>query len=123
MTIKLLLLKSGEDIIADVKEMVVEEKVIGYFLHKPCVVKMRNHKEVEDYEVTEQHQKSQFEVKFYPWIPLAKEPVIPLTLDWVVTMVEPVDNLTKMFKEQVLTHGQDNQSSSTSEQPSSSESD
>ena len=84
---------------------------------------MRNHREVEDYEVTEQHQKSQFEVKFYPWIPLAKESVIPLTLDWVVTMVEPVDNLTKMFKEQVLTHGQDNQSSSTSEQPSSGESD
>ena len=71
MTIKLLLLKSGEDLIADIKEMVVEEKVVGYFLHKPCVVKMRDHREVEDFEVTEQHQKSQFEVKFYPWIPLA----------------------------------------------------
>ena len=46
MTIKLLLLKSGEDLIADVKEMVVEEKVIGYFLHKPCVIKMRDHKAV-----------------------------------------------------------------------------
>ena len=123
MTIKLLLLKSGEDLIADVKEMVVEEKVIGYFLHKPCVVKMRNHKEVEDYEVTEQHQKSQFEVKFYPWIPLAKEPVIPLTLDWVVTMVEPVDNLTKMFKEQVLEYGQNNQSNSTDKQSDTDKSD
>ena len=83
MTIKLLLLKSGEDLIADVQEMVVKENVVGYFLNKPCVVKMRDHKEVVDEEVTEEKQKSQFQVKFYPWIPLAKDSVIPLTIDWV----------------------------------------
>ena len=123
MTIKLLLLKSGEDLIADVQEMVVKENVVGYFLNKPCVVKMRDHKEVVDEEVTEEKQKSQFQVKFYPWIPLAKDSVIPLTIEWVVTMVEPVDNLTKMFKEQVLENGQSNQSNSTDEQGSSGESD
>jgi hypothetical protein len=31
MTVKLLLLKSGEDIIADVKEMVVEDRPVGLF--------------------------------------------------------------------------------------------
>ena len=123
MTIKLLILKSGEDLIADVQEMVVKENVVGYFLNKPCVVKMRDHKEVVDEEVTEEKQKSQFQVKFYPWIPLTKESVIPLTLEWVVTMVEPVDNLTKMFKEQVLDNGQSNQSNGTDEQGSSGESD
>ena len=45
MTIKLLLLKSGEDIIADVSEMAFGEdekkRVVGYFLKQPCVVKMR----------------------------------------------------------------------------------
>ena len=44
MTIKLVLLKSGEDIIADVGEMAVGEdenaRLIGYYLNKPCVVKM-----------------------------------------------------------------------------------
>ena len=44
MTVKLILLKSGEDIIADITEMAVGEeenrRVIGYFLEKPCVVKM-----------------------------------------------------------------------------------
>ena len=41
MTIKILLLKSGEDVITDLKEMVSpDEKVIGYFLTKPCVVKL-----------------------------------------------------------------------------------
>jgi hypothetical protein len=123
MTIKLLILKSGEDLIADVQEMVVKENVVGYFLNKPCVVKMRDHKEVDDEEVTEEKQKSQFQVKFYPWIPLAKDSVIPLTIDWVVTMVDPVDNLTKMYNKQVLENGQSNQSNGTDEQGSSGESD
>ena len=46
MTVKLLLLKSGEDVIADVSEMAVGEeqdrKVLGYFLDRPCVVKILN---------------------------------------------------------------------------------
>jgi hypothetical protein len=46
MTIKLVLLKSGEDIISDLTEMSVGEEenrvVIGYFLNKPCIVKMRS---------------------------------------------------------------------------------
>ena len=123
MSVKLLVLKSGEDLIADVQEMVVNEKVVGYFLTRPCTIRMRDHQEVVDEEVTEEKQKSQFQVKFYPWIPLAKESVIPLTLEWVVTMVEPVDNLTKMFKEQVLEYGQNNQSNSTDKQSDTDKSD
>ena len=43
MSVKILVLKSGEDVIADVQEMVSsDEKVIGYFLTKPCVVKLIN---------------------------------------------------------------------------------
>jgi len=45
MTVKLALLKSGEDIIADVQEMVVgkepNQKVVGYIFNKPCSIKMR----------------------------------------------------------------------------------
>ena len=40
MTVKLVMLKSGEDIIADVKEIKSEEDVIGYFFHDPLIVKM-----------------------------------------------------------------------------------
>ena len=36
MTIKLLVLKSGEDVIADIKEMMTpDNKVMGYFLNRP----------------------------------------------------------------------------------------
>jgi len=123
MTVKLLLLKSGEDIIADVKEMVTgteeDPKVIGYFLNKPCVVRMKDYTPIQDDETTEEKQKQAYQIKFYPWIPLAKEPVIPLTTEWVVTMVDPIDKLLNLYVEEILEYGQPNQSNSTSEQSDS----
>ena len=38
MTVKLALLKSGEDVIADIAEMVVDEKVVGYVFDQPGTV-------------------------------------------------------------------------------------
>ena len=40
MTIKLALLKSGEDVISDMEEMVANDRVIGYHLKYPCVAKL-----------------------------------------------------------------------------------
>ena len=41
MTVKVLVMKSGEDVIADVQEMVnADQQVIGYFLTRPVVVKL-----------------------------------------------------------------------------------
>jgi cytochrome c oxidase subunit 2 len=52
MTIKLLLLKSGEDMIASVAEMGYGEgedrRVVGYYLNKPCVIKMRDPNVLDD---------------------------------------------------------------------------
>jgi|TARA_B100000035_G_scaffold43549_1_gene32531 hypothetical protein len=119
MSIKLLVLKSGEDVVADVQEMMVEDKVVGYFLNKPCVVKMSNYTPIQDEETDENSQKNGFQVRFYPWVPLAKDPVIPLTLEWVVTMVEPMEKLTKLYVEQILNYGKQrtetDQSDSTDE--------
>ena len=96
MTVKILLLKSGEDVIADLKEMVSpDEKVIGYFLNKPCVVKLIP-KDSED------ESKRETAIRMYPWMPLAKEKDIPLPTDWVVTIVTPIEKVETMYKEDVL---------------------
>ena len=82
MSIKLLLLKSGEDIISDVKEMNVgteeDRKIVGYFLNKPCIVKMQDPSVVND---TEEDGKAQFSVALFPWMPLTKEDNIPIADD------------------------------------------
>ena len=96
MTVKILLLKSGEDVIADVKEMVSPDKrVIGYFINKPCVVKLIP-KDSED------ENKKETAIRMYPWMPLAKETDIPLPTDWVVTIVTPLEKVEQMYKEDVL---------------------
>jgi len=122
MTIKVLLLKSGEDVIADVKEMVSsDKKVLGYFLTKPCVIKMSNTDNLTTEELdSKSEKKSEFSVTMYPWMPIAKEKTIPLSTDWVVTMVTPVEKIYEMYQEDILKNGKEsNQSSSSSEQTDS----
>ena len=116
MTVKLLLLKSGEDIIADVTEMVVgeenEKKVIGYFFDKPCIIKLREGEENPD-------QKSAYRISMFPWMPLSADSNIPVPADWVVTMVEPKDQLSKMYLEDVVGNGKDSKDSSTDDKSDS----
>jgi hypothetical protein len=127
MTIKLLLLKSGEDIISDIKEMVIGEdedrRVVGYFLNKPCLVKMRDPSLLVE-ESTEEQKKAAYQVSLYPWMPLSKDSVIPVAADWVVTMVEPIVKLSEMYVEDVLSRGtENNQSNSADEQSKTDQSD
>ena len=117
MTIKLLVLKSGEDVIADIKEMMTpDNKVMGYFLNRPCVVKLVTNAPLTADETNPKSEtKSEMVVRMHPWAPLAKETDIPLTSDWVVTMVTPVDKVLKMYKEDVL-KAYDNQTDSSDQQ-------
>ena len=119
MTVKLLLLKSGEDIITDVSEMVIGEeenqRVVGYFLDKPCVVKMKS-KPILENQSEQEFKQSGFKVAIIPWIPLCKDERIPISTDWVITMVEPVTNLKDMYLEKIVNYGKNNQDIDTTEQ-------
>ena len=126
MSIKLLLLKSGEDMIADVNEMAFGEeedkRVVGYYLNRPCVVKMRDPNVLKD-ESEGRGRKAGYEVSLFPWIPLSAEDTIPIPSDWVVTMVEPTIKLKEMYVEDIVKYGKNNQSNSSDEQQNSSEPD
>ncbi len=116
MTVKLILLKSGEDIIADVTEMIVgegeEKKVIGYFFDKACIVKLK-----EGQEPTE--KKSAFKISMFPWMPLSADSNVPVPSDWVVTIVEPKDQLKTMYLEDVVGNGKDSEDSDSSKSTTS----
>ena len=110
MTIKLMLLKSGEDIIAETTEMSVgegeERRVVGYYLNKPCIVKMR-YPEMLTEQSQGNNKKAGYEVSLFPWLPLAVEETIPIVADWVVTMVEPVIKLKQMYITDVVNYDKD----------------
>ena len=104
MTIKILVLKSGEDVIADIKEMMTpDNKVMGYLLTKPCVVKLMSNAPLtaEEDDPDNEHS-SEVRIRMHPWAPLAKEKQVPLSTEWVVTMFSPVDKVLDMYKKQVL---------------------
>ena len=108
MTIKVLVLKSGEDVIADVQEMMSsDDQVMGYFLTKPCVVKLQT-----------KDASSDVSVRMHPWMPFAREKMIPLSTDWVVTMVTPVESIQEMYENQVLNDGKENDSTTDSNEQS-----
>ena len=118
MTVKLAILKSGEDIVADIKEMIVGEgdaaRVVGYVLTKPVGVSL-NRK-----EITIDDEEESFQVRLIPWCPLTKQEKIPIPSDWVVTIVDPIDKIKQMYVKEVLEDG--SESSDSNESTDSSES-
>ena len=95
MAIKILMLKSGEDVICDVSNMGVEvegkQKVIGYYMTKPCT-----------FEGEPSGEPNCYNIKLKAWTPLAKDTIVPVTAEWVITILDPIDDLAKIYHEQVL---------------------
>lgn len=98
MSIKLALLKSGETIISDAKELISDEKVCGYLFTKPHKVEVR--KTMLLVEETE-NAKGDLEVSLSPWIILTSDEKIPVPPDWIVTIVEPIQNIKQMYEEKL----------------------
>ena len=104
MSVKLLLLKSGEQVISDVKELIRKDsdKVYGYVLHKP-------HEVVESKAVVLTEDASddrKLEITLSPWILLTEDKSMTVPYDWVITIVNPIKSVLKMYEEK--TNGQSN---------------
>ena len=97
MSVKLLLLKSGEQVISDVKELIRKDsdKVYGYVLHKP-------HEVVASKAVVLTEDASDdrnLEVTLSPWILLSEDKSMTVPQDWIITIVNPIESIVKMYEE------------------------
>jgi hypothetical protein len=102
MTVKLILLKSGEDVIADVSEMYAGEKnLVGYLFDNPCAVKLRRF-------TPESDGREGYQIGLSSWVPLSKDSKIPVPMDWVITIVEPIDKLMEMYTSEVENRKKEN---------------
>ena len=96
MTIKLALLKSGEEVISDIDEMMTDKKaVVGYYFTNPCRAILTT-PEI-DVEEDQQPDKKPVSIKLLPWLPLADEEKIPVVADWVISIVEPQPKLKELY--------------------------
>jgi hypothetical protein len=99
MTVKLAILKSGEKLISDIQEMVVEGKVVGYLFNYPQVVLIKDFESVS--KNNEDKVKHSFDINLFPWIPLTSDKKIPVPIDWVVTLVEPLGKLKHLYNKNI----------------------
>ena len=101
MSIKLLLLKSGEQVLADTKELrrkddvPMVDKVYGYLLTLPHKVSA-NKPLVLTENVDEERN---IEITLAPWILLTEDKVITIPKEWVITIVNPIESIVKMYEE------------------------
>ena len=103
MSVKLLLLKSGEQVIADTKELrrkddvPMVDKVYGYLLSKPHRVTAN-----KPLVLTENvDDRRNIEITLSPWILLTEDKVMTIPKEWVITIVNPIDSIVKMYQEKI----------------------
>ena len=75
-----------------------EEKLICYQLHNPCLL-------VVDESVREEETTEKLTVALFPWPQLSSETEVKISLDWVVTIVEPTEDLKTLYTTKVLNNG------------------
>ena len=98
MSIKLALLKSGEEVIADISEFRQKETdiLISYLFKKPYCVKIKTSEVLVEDESKPKHQ-----LAYYKWMTLSKDSDIIVNKDWVVCITEPLDLVKKNYEDKM----------------------
>ena len=97
MSIKLTLLKSGETLISEMKELVAEDKeqAHAYLLENPHMVEIR-----EKSFLSEDEKKTGdfgIDVTLIPWSVLSADKKVIIPIDVLTTIVEPIASVKQMF--------------------------
>ena len=101
MSIKLTLLKTGEQLISEMKELVPEgqEQVHAYLLDNPHTVEINEKQFITEEEKVEGDYG--INVALLPWIILSKDKKMIIPTDSVLTVVEPIDAVTQLYLDKV----------------------
>jgi|TARA_Y100000004_G_scaffold19068_1_gene19622 hypothetical protein len=94
MSVKLALLKSGEVLISDIKELVDDDKnVIGYLFIQPKKVDMSTPMFLSE----DTSNESSIQVSLSSWFLITDDTEFAIPKDWIVTVMNPVDRILKMY--------------------------
>ena len=107
MSIKLILLQSGEQIVTDAREIISEEKTIAYLFKNPQKVTINKAvlslEEVGDRE----DANDKVQITLAPWILLTSNEDIAVPDSYVVTVVEPIESLKELYIEKTTPEKED----------------
>ena len=99
MSIKITVLKSGEQIISDMKELMAENenKVQAYMLVNPHTYELSEKQFMTEEEKELEDSDFGINVSLLPWIILSKDKKMIIPTDSVLTVVEPLDSVTQLY--------------------------
>ena len=99
MSIKLTLLKTGEQLISDMKELVAEGKdqAHAYLLDNPHTVQINEKQFITEDEKDIGGGDFGINVALLPWIILSKDKQMIIPVDSVLTVVEPIESVTQLY--------------------------
>ena len=94
MTIQIALLKSGEEVIADIKEFRdSDENLVSYLFSEPYCIKIQTREVL----IEADNAPSKHELIFYKWMGLSKDKDIIVNKDWVVCITDPLDSIVESY--------------------------
>ena len=94
MSIKILLLKSNEEIITEAQELVDPETKdpVGFKLHKPFRLEIVS----DEGEIVFNREKG-YSLSWFPWAPLSKDKDFFLPAGHVITAYDPLDSIRDQY--------------------------
>ena len=101
MSIKITVLKSGEQIISDMKELMAENenKVQAYMLVNPHTYEISE----KQFMTEEEKEEGDYgiDVSLLPWLILSKDKKMIIPTDSVLTVVEPLESVAQLYLDKV----------------------
>ena len=99
MSIKLMLLKTGETLVSDAKEVVQEEQTRGYLLTEPQIVDAQEKTMLMESDTGKGNY--ELDVVLRPWMILSSDKEFVITTDIVATICEPIVSIKDMYERKV----------------------
>lgn len=99
MSIQILILETGESVIADVREALdpEENKSLGYLVDQPYEVRVAMHRRIDTAELADADINDASSVEFRAWAPLSAERTYRFTEDFVRCIYKPHEEVVGQY--------------------------
>ena len=95
MSVQIALLKSGEEVIADIKEFRdSDDDLVSYFFGEPYCIKIKT----QEILIEAENAPPRHELIFYKWMGLSKDKDFIVNKDWVVCIADPLESIVESYE-------------------------
>ena len=95
MSVQIALLKSGEEVIADIKEFRdSDDNLVSYLFSEPYCIKIKT----QEILIEAENAPPRHELIFFKWMGLSKDKDLIVNKDWVVCIADALDSIVESYE-------------------------